>query len=102
MDLVKKHWPLVQFLSKSQNDKAIKSVLENLTKTQKQLLSEIALNVLLGNVVISRYYKQKLVRHKNIIVSWSEKTNERKTFATNVPLVKDLLRASYNILQAHV
>jgi hypothetical protein len=102
MDLVKKHWPLVQFLSKSQNDKAIKSVLENLTKTQIRLLSEIALNVLVGNIVISRYYKQKLLRHKNIIISWSEKTSKRKSFSSNLPLVKDLLKASYNILQAQL
>lgn len=97
--LVKKHWPLVQFLCKTRSIRSVKCVLEHLNKSQLQLLSEIALNVLLGNIPISKHYKKKLKPSKDKLISWAEKRQTPKAFASNVSLLQDLLRAAFKILQ---
>ena len=100
-EIVKKNWPLIQFVCTTRNQKAIKCILENLTRNQVRLLSEISLNVLIGNISISKYYKKKLKRQKNLLTSWTKESElqKRKSFANNVATVKELLKASYKVLQ---
>ena len=97
--LVKKHWPLLQFLCKTRSVKSVKCVLEHLNKSQLQLLSEIALNVLLGNIPISKHYKKKLKASKDKLIFWAENRQTPKALVSNVSLLQDLLRASFKVLQ---
>ena len=63
---MKKHLPLLKWLSRAK-PKEQKSVIRGLDNDALQAIHECCVNVLKGNVPLSRNQKQRLSRHKKVI-----------------------------------
>ena len=101
MEHIRSNWPLLLFIYKNESTEVLDCILTNLTEKQIIFLSELALNVYIGNVKISKHYKNKLRVHKSIIEEWSEGAS-KSSLVQNSEVLLQLINASYRTLKAVV
>lgn len=103
--IIKRNWPLVQFINFTSSKKVLECILAHLNKDQTRFISEIILNILLGNLIISSYYKEKLRPKKRLLiklVSKSTTNKERKRlFISNYATVRLVVKSCIHILTEH-
>ena len=94
---------LIHFLSSNITTAQFKTILKSLTNDQVNVISEIAANVLFGNIPISSHHKKILKPFKSKIESLGNATTslvKRKRLITKEPnLVKSILLAAKPLLK---
>lgn len=102
VDIIRRNWPLAKFISVTRSEPVLICILKHLTKDQTRFLTEIVLNVLLSNIIISRYYRQKLKRDRKILhklVSKETSYVERKKIMSNhYSLIRSVVLASLDVI----
>ena len=98
---LKDNLPLISFLTSDIPTVQLKLVLASLTKEQVNAISEIAANVLYGNIPISAKHKKLLRPFKSKIEAITSKSfKERKRLITKeVRTVKATLQAARTLLK---
>lgn len=100
---VKQQLAFIKLLAGSAPTAQRKLLLETITKDQLLALSEIALNLLSGVLVLSPSNKKKLSKHKNFIRLLSDKkisrTSKKKAIQNKGALISLMLKAILPSLQ---
>ena len=94
---LRKHFPLIDFLSSGLTRNQLKAVLKTLSNAQATVLGEIALNVLYGRLKLSDSVKTKLRKSAPQIEFISNKenslTSRKKAITRNFGTIEILLEA---------
>ena len=94
----------IQLLIKSPSIKQLKDLLRNITDDQLKALCEISVNVLYGNIPLSKKTKERLKPYKTFLshLSDNKKSRKRKRLQlhTKLPALQLLLKAVLPFLQS--
>ena len=94
----------IQLLIKSPSTKQLKDLLRNITNDQLKALCEISVNVLYGNIPLSKKTKEQLKPYKTLLsyLSDNKKSRKRKLLQlhTKLPALQLLLKAVLPFLQS--
>ena len=100
--VIRDNWNFIQLLIKSSSLKQQKALLNSITQDQLRALSEIAVNVLYGNIPLTTRTKAKLKPYKVFYTHLADKKNslKQKQLTSNINAIQLLLKAVLTFLQS--
>ena len=88
------HRPLLCFIADHRNEKQVKLLLKHLTKDQYNILREIAINVMAGNVPLQnrKFLLERIKKSSARLKKLSKGVLKRKSLLIIYPLLRELTK----------